>query len=158
MPNLMMRLCGARLNSQSLLPHPVLCFNCWCVHPPSFSPQVGDELLVRPGQSIPTDGKVVAGSSAVDESMLTGEPMHVSVDLLLLWLFGSTHAFFGSNCCLGYWQQTTVGWGVAGAAPQNNQATDTQTGIASVQASKQCWSAFMGQCKERPLYLVFRTL
>jgi P-type E1-E2 ATPase len=40
--------------------------------------QVGDILLVRPGQSIPTDGNVTAGSSAVDESMITGEPMHVS--------------------------------------------------------------------------------
>jgi hypothetical protein len=39
-------------------------------------------LLVRPGQSIPTDGNVTAGSSAVDESMITGEPMHVSFLLL----------------------------------------------------------------------------
>lgn len=40
--------------------------------------QVGDILLVRPGQSIPTDGNVTSGTSAVDESMITGEPMHVS--------------------------------------------------------------------------------
>jgi Cu+-exporting ATPase len=35
---------------------------------------VGDRLRVRPGESIPVDGSVVAGESYVDESMLTGEP------------------------------------------------------------------------------------
>ena len=37
--------------------------------------QVGDLLRVRPGESIPTDGDVVEGRSAVDESMLTGESL-----------------------------------------------------------------------------------
>jgi Cu+-exporting ATPase len=39
--------------------------------------QVGDELVVRPGDRIPVDGRVIEGSSAVDESMLTGEPIPV---------------------------------------------------------------------------------
>jgi len=37
----------------------------------------GDIVLVRPGQSIPVDGRVLEGESAVDESMLTGEPIPV---------------------------------------------------------------------------------
>lgn len=39
--------------------------------------RVGDLLLVKPGEKIPTDGKIVRGDASVDESMLTGESMPV---------------------------------------------------------------------------------
>jgi P-type Cu+ transporter len=48
---------------------------------PAEELEIGDLFIVRPGEKIPTDGKVVEGHSSVDESMITGEsiPMEKQV-------------------------------------------------------------------------------
>ncbi len=66
--------------------------------------QTGDTVLVRPGERIPVDGTLLAGTSAVDESMLTGESMPVDKqpgDRLIGGTMNTTGAF--------YYQATTLG-------------------------------------------------
>lgn len=57
--------------------------------------QVGDLIIVRPGERIPVDGKIVEGESEIDESMVTGEsmPVHKKIDGSVI---GSTINRFGT--------------------------------------------------------------
>ncbi|WP_460586211.1 heavy metal translocating P-type ATPase [Hymenobacter arcticus] len=52
---------------------------------------VGDLVLVRPGERIPTDGEVTAGRSAVNESMLTGESVPVPKETAAKVIAGSVN-------------------------------------------------------------------
>ena len=61
----------------------------------------GHIILVRPGEVIPVDGIVIEGSSAVDESALTGEPVPVAVGL-------GTEVMSGSVCTDGALQISTL--------------------------------------------------
>ncbi|KAL0330512.1 UNVERIFIED_CONTAM: Copper-transporting ATPase PAA2, chloroplastic [Sesamum radiatum] len=53
----------------------VLCSDAMCIEVPTDDIRIGDSILVLPGETIPVDGKVLAGRSVVDESMLTGESL-----------------------------------------------------------------------------------
>ncbi|MGH7059945.1 MAG: copper-translocating P-type ATPase, partial [Stellaceae bacterium] len=44
---------------------------------PAAAVAIGDIVVVRPGERLPTDGRVLSGASAVDESLLTGESLPV---------------------------------------------------------------------------------
>lgn len=39
--------------------------------------KVGDELLIKPGENIPVDGKIISGNTSIDESLVTGESLPV---------------------------------------------------------------------------------
>lgn len=55
----------------------ILCSDAMCIEVPTDDIRVGDSVLVLPGETIPVDGRVLAGRSVVDESMLTGESLPV---------------------------------------------------------------------------------
>ncbi|KAK4742790.1 hypothetical protein SAY87_000791 [Trapa incisa] len=55
----------------------VLCSDAICAEVPTDDIRIGDNVLVLPGETIPVDGKIIAGRSVIDESMLTGESLPV---------------------------------------------------------------------------------
>ncbi len=48
---------------------------------PTDALEVGDLVMIRPGEKVPIDGEVIEGSTYVDESMITGESMPIHKDL-----------------------------------------------------------------------------
>ncbi|MEO6628237.1 MAG: heavy metal translocating P-type ATPase, partial [Aquihabitans sp.] len=88
---------------------------------------VGDRFVVRPGEKVATDGTVVEGASAVDTSLLTGEPVPVEV--------GVGDAVVGATINAGgrlVVQATRVGADTA-LARIARMVTDAQSGKAPVQ-------------------------
>ena len=69
--------------------------------------EIGDIVVVRPGERIPVDGIVVEGNSAVDESMITGEsiPIDKTVDDEVI---GATTVSY--THLLGYWNCFSCRW------------------------------------------------
>lgn len=57
--------------------------------------QIGDIIIVRPGEKIPVDGEIIEGQSSVDESMITGEPIPVDKKNGNM-VFGATMNIHGS--------------------------------------------------------------
>ena len=88
---------------------------------------VGDEFVVRPGEKLATDGVVVLGNSAVDTSMLTGEPVPAEV--------GPGDGVTGG--CVNAGGRLVVRAAAVGADTQLAQmsrlVTEAQTGKAAVQ-------------------------
>ena len=94
---------------------------------PAAELAVGDQFLVRPGEKVATDGVVVAGNSAIDSSLLTGESVPVDVaegDSVT----GATLNTFGSLTV----RATRVGEETT-LAQMGRLLTEAQTGKAPVQ-------------------------
>jgi Cu+-exporting ATPase len=67
---------------------------------------VGDRLRVRPGERVPVDGVVLEGASAVDESMLTGEPIPVEKTGGARVVGGTLNGSGRSRCAPSTWAPT----------------------------------------------------
>ncbi|MDP9801070.1 Cu+-exporting ATPase [Arcanobacterium wilhelmae] len=94
---------------------------------PADSLQVGDIVRVRPGETVPVDGMVVSGESAIDASLVTGESLPVNVGVGA-GVIGGTLNTLGSLDV----QATRVGEETT-LAQMGRLLTEAQTGKAPVQ-------------------------
>ncbi|KAF9680943.1 hypothetical protein SADUNF_Sadunf06G0174100 [Salix dunnii] len=85
----------------------VLCSDAICTDVPTDDVRVGDTVLVLPGETIPVDGRVLAGRSVVDESMLTGESLPVFKEEGLKVSAGTINWMTGISL-VGYHRKDTV--------------------------------------------------
>ncbi len=67
--------------------------------------KVGDTVIVRPGESIPVDGEVIAGHATIDQSSITGEAMPVEAG-------PGAHVFAATVAQLGSIRVSTLGVGI----------------------------------------------
>lgn len=56
---------------------------------PTSDVKVGDTIILKPGDKVPVDGKIIEGESAIDESLVTGESIPVSKTIDDLVIGGS---------------------------------------------------------------------
>lgn len=70
---------------------------------------IDDILVIRPGEQVPTDGRIIAGTSALDESMLTGESVPVEKKKRYGFWWNDQYQWIDPNTSFSYRKRYGVG-------------------------------------------------